>query len=187
MGLLFQSVITICCCHSNQEEEPQEEEDVDKLKKKCEVWWGLSDSSINLAKELLPTEYITLSPSKEISFLSNGLPAPSNAVAPVETSDLHTTTEGSSAQAAASSTGPSTTGDGEDPIMEAKEDVVQETSSSEDVITKQELSTENVKISLSLEYTVEPRIMDMFGTQVFVLCREVVLFWRLFCIHNSGT
>lgn len=43
---------------------------MDKLKKKCEVWWGLSDSSINLAKELLPTEYITLSPSNEISLFT---------------------------------------------------------------------------------------------------------------------
>ncbi len=27
------------------------------------------------------------------------------------------------------------------------------------------------------------RIMDTFRTQHFVLCREVVLFWRLFCIE----
>lgn len=55
---------------SNQEEEAEEEEDIEKLKKKCEVWWGLSDSSTNLAKELLPSEFVTLSPSKEMSFLN---------------------------------------------------------------------------------------------------------------------
>ena len=37
------------------------------MKKKCEVWWGLSNSSTNLAKELLPSEYVTLSPPKETS------------------------------------------------------------------------------------------------------------------------
>ena len=56
---------------SHQEEEADEEEDLEKLKKKCEVWWGLSDSSTNLAKELLPSEFVTISPSKEMSFLDN--------------------------------------------------------------------------------------------------------------------
>ena len=45
----------------------EEEEDVDKLKKKCEVWWGLSDSSTNLAKELLPTEFVSAGPSKDMA------------------------------------------------------------------------------------------------------------------------
>jgi len=47
---------------SNHEAEIEEEEDAEKLKKKCEVWWGLSDSSTNLAKELLPSEFVTVSP-----------------------------------------------------------------------------------------------------------------------------
>ncbi len=33
-------------------------------------------------------------------------------------------------------------------------------------------------------YTVKPpNIMDMLGTQPFILCREVVLFRRLFCME----
>ena len=56
-------------CSNNDEAE--EEEDLEKLKKKCEVWWGLSDSSTNLARELLPTEFVTLSPSKEMAALES--------------------------------------------------------------------------------------------------------------------
>lgn len=57
--------------HSNQEREAEEEEDVEKLKKKCEVWWGLSDSSTNLAKELLPKEFASSSPSREMCLLTD--------------------------------------------------------------------------------------------------------------------
>ena len=39
----------------------------------------------------------------------------------------------------------------------------------------------------SFKITLEPlnncQIMDTLGTQPFVLCKEVVLFWRLFCIE----
>lgn len=52
-----------------------EEQDVEKLKKKCEIWWGLSDSSTNLAKELLPTEFVSSSPSTEMSLLVNDIPS----------------------------------------------------------------------------------------------------------------
>ncbi len=38
--------------------EEEEEEDAEKLQKKCEVYWGLSDSTVNIAKLLLPPEYI---------------------------------------------------------------------------------------------------------------------------------
>lgn len=78
-------------CSNRAEEEIQEDEDIDKLKKKCEVWWGLSDSSTNLAKELLPSEFVTLSPSKEMSFLgdkvSSAAPQTSSLSTPTVTAD----------------------------------------------------------------------------------------------------
>ena len=52
--------------YSTHEEELNDNEDGDKVKK-CEVWWGLSDSSTNLAKELLPSEFVTLDPSRDQS------------------------------------------------------------------------------------------------------------------------
>lgn len=59
-------ILSFCHCSHQQEEGQGDVSDSEKMKKKCEVWWGLSNSSTNLAKELLPSEYVTLSPSKEI-------------------------------------------------------------------------------------------------------------------------
>ena len=55
---------------SNHEDDLDEEHVLEKQKLKAEVYWGLSESSTNLAKELLPSEYITLSPSKEQSLFT---------------------------------------------------------------------------------------------------------------------
>ncbi len=43
------------------------------------MYWGLSDSTVNLAKLLLPPEYINVTPSKELSLIGTELNA-SNAV-----------------------------------------------------------------------------------------------------------
>lgn len=62
----------MCSClalYSNNRggEEDRQEEDPEKVKKKTEIWWGLSESSTFLAKDLLPPMFVTLSPSRELS------------------------------------------------------------------------------------------------------------------------
>jgi len=67
------------------EEDDSSESDPEKLKKKAEIWWGLSDSSTNLAKALLPSDFITLSPSKDLSYFDQE--------EPVDKISMHTPTE----------------------------------------------------------------------------------------------
>ena len=64
------SLLLLCSSQQNEGEE-EDESDPEKLKKKAEIWWGLSDSSTNLAKELLPSDFITLSPSQDLSFFEH--------------------------------------------------------------------------------------------------------------------
>ena len=61
--------------HSQQSQDDEEDQcDPEKLKRKAEIWWGLSDSSTNLAKALFPSDFITLSPSKDLSYFEQGEP-----------------------------------------------------------------------------------------------------------------